>query len=64
MKIALLHLDVAVGPRAVNLSRIVDAVTRAADAGATWIVTPEPALQSYFFADGIALSGLRSEALH
>ncbi|MBN2751654.1 MAG: carbon-nitrogen hydrolase family protein, partial [Rhodospirillaceae bacterium] len=29
-----------------------DATHRAAEAGATWIITPETALQGYFFADG------------
>ncbi|MGE4527781.1 MAG: carbon-nitrogen hydrolase family protein [Rhodospirillaceae bacterium] len=51
MKIALLHLDLAVGPTPRNLGLIADAATRAADAGAAWILTPEVALQGYFFTD-------------
>jgi N-carbamoylputrescine amidase len=54
MNIALLHLDLANGPRARNVAKITAAASRAADAGAEWIVTPETALQGYFFADGIA----------
>ncbi len=54
MRIALLHLDLAGGPRQRNLDTIVAAASRAAEAGAAWIITPETALQGYFFADGVA----------
>ncbi|WP_337995908.1 carbon-nitrogen hydrolase family protein [Oleispirillum naphthae] len=51
MRIALLHLDLAVGSVSRNLGLIVEAASRAADAGADWILTPEVALQGYFFTD-------------
>lgn len=54
MHIALLHLDLAGGPRARNIAKLTAAVRRAAEAGAEWIITPETALQGYFFADGCA----------
>lgn len=54
MRVALLHLDLANGPRARNLAKLAAAAKRAADAGAEWIITPETALQGYFFADGVA----------
>lgn len=49
MRIALLHLDLSGGPEERNLALLQQAVTLAADAGAKWVVTPETALQGYFF---------------
>lgn len=49
MKIALLHLDLAGGPEVRNRRRIFSAARQAAEAGAHWIVTPESALEGYFF---------------
>ncbi|WP_378952766.1 carbon-nitrogen hydrolase family protein [Pelosinus sp. sgz500959] len=49
MRIALLHLDLSGGPEEKNLLLLTKAITLAAQEGATWIVTPETALQGYFF---------------
>ncbi|BBB91830.1 MAG TPA: carbon-nitrogen hydrolase family protein [Methylomusa anaerophila] len=49
MRIALLHLDLSGGPEERNLALLQQAVTLAAQAGANWVVTPETALQGYFF---------------
>lgn len=51
MKIALLHLDVAEGPETRNRRSIISAAGEAVSRGADWIVTPEMALQGYFFYD-------------
>lgn len=51
MKIALLHLDVAEGPETRNGRTIISAAGEAVSRGADWIVTPETALQGYFFYD-------------
>ena len=51
MKIALLHLDVAEGPETRNRRSIISAAGEAVSRGADWIVTPETALQGYFFHD-------------
>ena len=51
MKIALLHLDVAEGPETRNRRTILSAAGEAVSRGADWIVTPETALQGYFFYD-------------
>lgn len=51
MKIALLHLDVAEGPETRNRRSIISAAGEAVSRGADWIVTPETALQGYFFYD-------------
>lgn len=50
MKAALLHVDVSGGPESRNLELLANAIRLAADAGAKWIVTPETAVQGYFFA--------------
>lgn len=50
MKIALLHLDLSGGPQMKNLDKLCQAITVAAEGGANWIVTPETAVQGYFFA--------------
>lgn len=52
MRIALLHLDVCNGPEAENTDKILYALKEAAANGAQWVVTPETALQGYFFNDG------------
>jgi len=49
MRIALLHLDLSGGPEERNLTLLQQATTLAAEAGARWVVTPETALQGYFF---------------
>lgn len=51
MKIALLHLDVAEGPEIKNRKSILSAAKMAVSRGADWIITPETALQGYFFYD-------------
>lgn len=50
MRVALLHLELSSGPQVENLQKLRQAVAVAAKAGATWIITPETALQGYFFA--------------
>ena len=50
MKVALLHVDVSGGPERRNLELLADSIRLAAEAGAKWIVTPEMAVQGYFFA--------------
>lgn len=50
MKIALLHLDLIGGPEETNIKVLSQAVRLAAEGGADWIITPEIALQGYFFA--------------
>lgn len=49
MKIALLHMDFCSGPEAANIRKIEKAMETAAQKGARWVVTPETALQGYFF---------------
>lgn len=49
MRIALLHLELSGGPEERNLLLLQQAITLAAQAGAQWAVTPETALQGYFF---------------
>ncbi len=49
MKIALLHLDLAGGPRKRNEKLLLAAIQQAAAAGANWVVTPETAREGYFF---------------
>ncbi|MDU4960761.1 MAG: carbon-nitrogen hydrolase family protein [Sporomusaceae bacterium] len=50
MKVAMLHLALSAGPAAVNLRRLQTGIEQAAAAGADWVITPETALQGYFFA--------------
>ena len=50
MKVALLHVDVSGGPASRNLDILANGIQLAAQAGAKWIVTPETAVQGYFFA--------------
>ena len=49
IRIALCHLDVAQGPQAENIKKIEKAMHIAGQNGARWIVTPETALQGYYF---------------
>ena len=49
IRIALCHLDVAQGPQAENVKKIEKAIHIAGNHGANWIVTPETALQGYYF---------------
>lgn len=51
MKTALLHLNLSGGPEEANLALLQRAVGLAAEKGANWIVTPEMAVQGYFFAE-------------
>lgn len=50
MKVALLHVDVSGGPESRNLEILRQGIRLAAGVGARWIVTPETAVQGYFFA--------------
>lgn len=50
MRVALLHVDVSGGPESRNLEILANGIRLAAEAGAKWIVTPETAVQGYFFA--------------
>ncbi|SDE11231.1 carbon-nitrogen hydrolase family protein [Sporomusa acidovorans] len=50
MRVALLHVDVSGGPESHNLEILSEGIGVAAAAGASWVVTPETAVQGYFFA--------------
>lgn len=55
MRVALMHLDLCAGPEEANIALLSRAIQAAAEQGAAWIITPEIALQGYFFArDGTA----------
>ena len=49
MKIALCHLDVSCGPQEKNLEKISRALQIAGEGGARLVVTPETAVQGYYF---------------
>ena len=49
MKIALCHLEVSCGPQESNLEKIERAVKIAGERGARVVVTPETAVQGYYF---------------
>ena len=49
LRIALCHLDVSQGPQEKNIEKIEKAIHIAGEQGANWIVTPETALQGYYF---------------
>ena len=49
MKIALCHLEVSCGPQDKNLEKIERAVKIASERGARLVVTPETAVQGYYF---------------
>lgn len=50
MKVAMLHVDVSGGPESRNLAILINGIHKASQAGAEWIITPETAVQGYFFA--------------
>ena len=49
MKIALCHLEVSCGPQESNLKKIEQAIRLAGERGAKLVVTPETAVQGYYF---------------
>lgn len=49
MKLACLHFDLSGGPEEVNISKLCAGIELAAKRGASWVVTPEMAVQGYFF---------------
>ena len=49
MKIALCHLEVSCGPQESNLKKIEQALRLAGERGAKLVVTPETAVQGYYF---------------
>ena len=49
MKIALCHLELSCGPQERNLQILEQAVRIAAEQGADWVLTPEVAVQGYYF---------------
>ncbi|MBQ9635654.1 MAG: carbon-nitrogen hydrolase family protein [Acidaminococcaceae bacterium] len=49
LRIALCHLDLSQGPQAKNIEKIEKAIRMAGEHGAHWIITPETALQGYYF---------------
>lgn len=49
MKIALCHVNVSCGPQEDNLRLLGEAVSLAARKGAQWVITPETAVQGYYF---------------
>lgn len=51
MRVALLHLDLAMGSTRANVKKLLAAIRQAARLNACWIVTPETAVQGYFFAE-------------
>jgi predicted amidohydrolase len=50
LRVALLHLELSGGPESDNLMAIESAIRIAAVHGVNWVVTPETAVQGYFFA--------------
>lgn len=51
MKVAFLHLELSGGPVEDNFKKICRAIIRAAEEGVKCVVTPEVALQGYFFSE-------------
>lgn len=49
MKIALCHLDLSCGPKMQNIQQLEKAVYLAGEQGADWVITPETAVQGYYF---------------
>jgi N-carbamoylputrescine amidase len=64
MRLALLHLDLSGGPEDVNLAVLRRAIGLAAEHGANWVVTPETAVQGYFFAEKGGLPRVPSQPDH
>lgn len=58
MKVALLHLELSGGPEQDNLKVIESAIRIAAMHGASWVVTPETAVQGYFFAGKVGTENI------
>ena len=49
MKLALLHFDLANGPKEKNKKKLLQGIKEASSHGANWVLTPETALEGYFF---------------
>jgi N-carbamoylputrescine amidase len=49
LRVAMLHLDFVGGCQGRNLDKLTSAVEKAAAGGADWVITPEVAVQGYFF---------------
>jgi len=49
MKVALCHLELSNGPEQKNIELLEKAVRIAAEKGANWVITPETAVQGYYF---------------
>ena len=49
MKIGLLHLNLSLGSEAKNLKILAQAIELASKKGAKWLITPETAVQGYYF---------------
>lgn len=49
MRIALCHLELSLGPEARNIELLEKAIEIAGENGADWVLTPETALQGYYF---------------
>lgn len=49
LRVAMAHLDLSRGPQRRNLAKLSIALEKAAAAGADWLITPELAVQGYFF---------------
>lgn len=49
MKLALLHFDLANGPKEKNKKKLLQGIKEASSHGAGWVLTPETALEGYFF---------------
>lgn len=60
MKIALCHLELSCGPQERNLQLLEQAVSIAAEQGADWVLTPEAAVQGYYFITSIKRCGSAS----
>jgi predicted amidohydrolase len=50
-RVAFLHLDLSGGPEEANIAALQSGIRLAAERGADWIITPEMAVQGYFFAE-------------
>ena len=49
VRVAMLHLDLSGGPEERNLELLRQGILQAGEAGADWVLTPETAVQGYFF---------------